>query len=60
MREQMQTPHFPTEKVAYDALTATVRAGLGAAADEVWRQGAALNTSLFAGCSAAIWMGAFR
>jgi hypothetical protein len=34
MREKMQTPHFPTEKPAHDALTASVRAGLGEAATE--------------------------
>ena len=43
MREQMQTPHFPTEKTAYDALTNTVRTGLGAAAAATWSEGRALD-----------------
>jgi predicted ATPase/DNA-binding SARP family transcriptional activator len=43
MREKMQTPHFPTEKPAHDALTASVRAGLGEGATEAWTEGVALG-----------------
>ena len=38
MRQELQTPHFPAEKAAYDQLTADVRAGLGAGAAELWRR----------------------
>jgi predicted ATPase/DNA-binding SARP family transcriptional activator len=43
MRDVMQTPHFPTEKPAHDALTAKVRAGLGEAAAGTWAEGVALD-----------------
>ena len=43
MREQMQAPHFPTEKPGHEALTAKVREGLGPAATGIWSEGVALD-----------------
>ena len=43
MRDQMQTPHFPTEKPGHDALIATVREGLGEGAAATWSEGVALD-----------------